>query len=201
MPVFVTNPPPPDDSARWAIYTFEATVVAVVVGVGGTVAGIWLLCLTLLKPRLGVTLWERHRELDFTPVSCQSNAPNRPMTFVPELQVNNDGKAAAKSGYYITLWLPKAFTFDHGSLTANGWSFFTMKESFKSAPSQVYWKIERFVPEPLFVGHSVRVPSFTINSEIGEASLQMRWRVSCEAGQVPPTGLEPGRLKFGVRLP
>ncbi len=121
--------------------------------------------------------------------------------FVPELQVNNDGEAAAKSGYYVTLWLPKAYTFEPASLTTNGWSLFTMKESFNSEPSEHYWRIDRFVAEPLFVGHPVRVSSFSIISEEGEGDLHMRWRVSYEGGQAPPTGIEPGRIDFGVRLP
>jgi hypothetical protein len=177
-----------------------ATLIGVVASVVAAFASGWLLRLTYLRPRLNVSIWENFPTLNFEAATYHFERPDMPMTFTPELQINNTGSKAALSGCFVTLWLPKAYTFSDASLLANGWSQFTMKESFRTDPSRtVYWKIEQYISEPIFQGHSVRVPTFTISSPKGEADIELRWKIWYEAGHDPKG--DPGVLKVGVRLP
>ena len=145
------------------------------------------------KPQLDVSIWEHYEALNFQAVLENQDT----LWFVPELQINNTGSKAAFSGCFVSIWLPKKYTFVEASLQANGWSVFTMKESFNSAPGVVYWRIEQYIKEPIFLNHSVRVPTFTVQSLDGEGDTHLRWQVWDDMGQHPEG--EPGTLNVGVR--
>lgn len=177
----------------------DFTVVGSVAALVAAATGIWTSRIALRRPKLDVSIWERCPALIFDAATFQRDGADMPMKFVPDLQVNNTGSKAALSGCFVAIWLPKRYRFDEDSLRQTGWTAFSMKDSFDSDPSAVYWKIERYIAEPAFFGHALRLPSFTIESPNGEADIELRWQVWYESGHDPKG--EPGRLKVGVRLP
>lgn len=193
IPVYIANTQGSD------VPMYVLTVAGVIASVLAAYFSWRLWRLSTLRPRLDISIWERFPTLNFDAATYHLGLTDRPMTFVPELQINNTGSRAALSGCYVSIWLPKAFTFVDASLQSTGWNAFTMKDGFNSRPGTSYWHIEQYIKEPVFVGHSSRLPSFTINSPTGEADVELLWKIWYEAGEDPKG--DPGVLPVGVRLP